>query len=143
MSAATTQAARCQVPGCYRFLRDRVAEQQTRRQKGWNAMHQARQTRAVAMGLLLAGSILLASCEQVVTAENYEQITVGMTLGQVEAILGPGQEEASAGVGIGSAGLLERSARDTRRTYVWEESGRQIIITFDDGKVVSKRKSGF
>ena len=97
---------------------------------------------AAALGLCMLCWCL--GCEEKVTESNYELIEVGMEQHQVESILGSGRREDVGGTGISSSGLLERSGDEgTRATYVWEEGGRQIIITFEDQKVRSKRKVGF
>jgi hypothetical protein len=61
-----------------------------------------------------------------VTRENYDRVRDGMTLAEVEALLGPGKEGASAG---------------NVRVLTWQGGflGRRIIsISFQDDKVVGK-----
>jgi hypothetical protein len=80
-----------------------------------------------------------------VTDENYEAITQGMTVDEVERILGAGEQQTSGGVGISGAGVMGGSndASSDRQVYLWKGEGKQIIVTFKDGKVVSKNKTGF
>jgi len=89
-------------------------------------------------------AVVLVGCEEKLTVANYDRIEEGMTLGQVEAILGSGEEQTSAGVGIDASGLPSgtRGSGD-RRTILWEEGGKQIIVTLQDDVVAGKRKIGF
>lgn len=92
----------------------------------------------------LAACCLLVGCEEKVTLDNYDMIEVGMAQHQVESILGAGVNQDSSGRGIDSSGLMTGSGdKGTRSTYLWEENGRQIIITFEDQKVKTKQKNGF
>jgi hypothetical protein len=93
---------------------------------------------------LMAICALVIGCESKVTADTYDQIQVGMALHEVQAILGPGEQQSTAGAGIDNSGLVTRNADDnSRATYLWEDDGRQIIVDFENQKVKSKRKTGF
>ncbi len=90
----------------------------------------------------LATLALAAGCENKVTLENYQQIETGMTKADVERLLGRGRNETSAaGGGISSAGLMTEGDKPDE-IWVWEADGAQIVLTFDEGKVVHKRQSG-
>ena len=94
--------------------------------------------------LALLAVCLLGGCEEKVTSANFDMIEVGMEQHKVEAILGSGTREDVGGTGVSSEGLLTGSGdRGTRSTYLWEEGGRQIIVTFENQKVRTKRKTGF
>ncbi|GIK19363.1 MAG: hypothetical protein AMXMBFR77_13480 [Phycisphaerales bacterium] len=93
--------------------------------------------------LAVACSLLLTGCEQRLTEDNYESIADGMTIDEVFSILGDGEKQAAAGVGIDSSGLMSRSQQDSRAEYLWKEDGRTVTILFRDGKVIYKSKSGF
>ncbi len=98
----------------------------------------------IVLPALLAALLLLVGCEEKVTLENYEQIEKGMTLAQVEQILGEGRLEESSGTSLGTGGIPERSRDDvSNRTYVWEEDGKIITVKIIDDKVASKTKRGF
>ena len=99
---------------------------------GWAAV-------AVCIGVLLAG------CAEAVSDENYEAVTQGMTLDEVERILGAGEQQTSGGVDVSGAGVMSGSndSSSSRQVYLWKAEGKQIIITFKDGKVASKNKTGF
>ena len=70
----------------------------------------------------------LAGCGSKVTKSNFDQITNGMTLAQVEGILGKGAE--STGV-AGSA-----------KVVTWTDANKTITITFANDKVVLKASNG-
>jgi hypothetical protein len=86
-----------------------------------------------------AALLALAACGGAVTPESYDQIHAGMTLEEVERILGPGEDQSVSGVGISSAGMAGRSREDRTRTYLWKDGPRQIIVEIEQGKVVNKR----
>jgi len=107
-------------------------------------MHTLTHTRAP-FALALATVVLIAAligCESKVSQENFDKITVGMDLSQVEQILGKGDEQASEGVSIGASGLTSGAGRNNQKTYVWHEPNKDISVVVADGKVVSKNKSG-
>lgn len=98
--------------------------------------------RAVFASVALASAVLLAGCESKVTAENYDKVQNGMTLSQVEGLLGSGTDDtASGGFGVSSGGVLDSKA-NPEKTYVWRENGVQIQVVFKYGKVVQKSKTG-
>lgn len=85
---------------------------------------------------LLAAVVLLAGCGTKVTRSNYEKITTGMTLAEVEAILGPGEKEASAAGAIGDVA-------GSTAIYKWTDGDKTITITFINDKVTNKLATGF
>lgn len=91
--------------------------------------------------LALAACLLCASCEEKITIENYNQITNGMSIAQVEKILGAGKDDTShQGTSIGAAGIASVS-KSKDQVYVWQDrSGGKIVVIFQDGKVVQKSK---
>jgi len=97
----------------------------------------------IALCLAACSLTLLTGCEPVVTDENYQQIKVGMTLGEVESILGEGELEESGGYGVSAGGVPTSSGPARKRNYVWKEEHRQIVVTIEDGKVISVSKNGF
>lgn len=88
--------------------------------------------------------IFLAGCEAKVTPENYDKIRDGMSLAEVQLILGEGSLEEASGTSLGTGGIPERSSDDIKRqTFVWEEDGKIITVQLVDGIVTSKTKRGF
>lgn len=98
-------------------------------------------TSRLAATIALAACLVLGACEEKITAENYDRITNGMTLAQVEKILGTGKDDTShQGTSIGASGIASAS-RSKDQVYVWEDKGgAKIIVIFQDGKVVQKSK---
>lgn len=93
--------------------------------------------------IAIACVLVLAGCESKVTQENYDKITVGMSLAQVEEILGSGEPQDSSGTSIESSGLTSgANVNPDAKTYVWQSEGKQIIVNFMKDKVVSKNKRG-
>ncbi len=95
--------------------------------------------------LVLTAALLLAACEGGVSQENFDRIEVGMSYDSVKRILGSGELQDGAGFGIGATGIGQGSGdrSQNRKVYLWNDAGRQISITFVDGKVSDKNKFGF
>lgn len=93
---------------------------------------------------LLALALSFSGCESKLTQENYAKVVDGLTVSEVESILGDGEEQDSGGYGIGSSGMIDHSSsrKSSQRVFVWDDGTLQIIITFTDGKVTSKRQTG-
>lgn len=100
-------------------------------------------TTRIFLSIALIGCLALACCEAKVTTENYDKVTLGMSLSQVQNILGRGKEDSShAGTSISSPGIAQTS-RSTDRIFVWEDDfGGKVILTFQDDKLVQKSKLG-
>jgi hypothetical protein len=84
---------------------------------------------------LLAG---LTGCENKVSQENLDKITLGMTKGEVEGILGAGTRQVVQGMSISGGGVAGGSGTSSLDTYTWKLGTREVSITFKDGKVMSK-----
>ena len=95
--------------------------------------------------LTLAASVLLLVACSKVSEENYDKVTTGMTLSQVERILGKGDQDTTGGVSISSGGVMggSSSANSRRQTYTWKDGQKQVVIEFMDDKVLNKRKINF
>lgn len=89
----------------------------------------------VCIVLLGLGVITLAGCGSKVTKSNFDQVTNGMTLAQVEAILGKGTESTGA---FGAIGNLAGSGK----FVTWKDGEKTITITFVNDKVVLKASNG-
>jgi len=83
---------------------------------------------------LLAGGLalgMLSGCGSKVTKSNYDKVTTGMTVQQVQGILGTGQEQAGGGIG-----------NLTGKVMVWKSGDKKITVTFVNDKVTAKAESG-
>jgi hypothetical protein len=96
------------------------------------------------LGAVLAAiGLTLAGCDTKITQANYDKVTVGMTLGEVQRLLGSGTLDAQpGGVNISAGGVGDAAKGSTDQTYTWRDGPAEIVITFADGKVVQKRASG-
>lgn len=81
---------------------------------------------------------MLAGCESKVNQDNWDKITMGMTQGEVEGILGPGTKQEIQGTSISGAGIAGGAARNSLDTYLWKMGTKEVSITFKDGKVMAK-----
>lgn len=103
-----------------------------------------RRFRSACLTTLMFSVMALAGCESSITRENFARIQKGMTLAEVQTILGgSGEEDSSpAGMTISGAGVAGSSKESKEKTYVWKDGNATIIVTFVDGKVVEARESG-
>lgn len=96
-------------------------------------------TFAVLLPFVLA-MLLLAGCEEKVSQANFDKVTNGMSLTQVENLLGSGTDDTpAAGYGVSSGGVMGAKAAE-EKVYVWKGKGFRIIVKLKDGKVVEKSK---
>jgi len=97
---------------------------------------------------LLATLLLSSGCRKAgestrLTAETYAKIQPGMTLAQVEELLGPGSKLAEPGPGrkfpVGA--VLDGRPQESR---YWWQGTKTVTVYFhtDDGKVVGKNANG-
>jgi hypothetical protein len=110
-------------------------------------MHRLFRQRVVLAVALLALAITGCNRAKQVTRTNYDKINTGMTLAEVQALLGgPGEQEggdlglAEGSGGAGAAGIggdLESMSRPRSKdkTYKWGTDSRWIKVTFRDDKV--------
>jgi hypothetical protein len=90
------------------------------------------------MVLACACLLFATGCESKVNQDNWDKITMGMTQGDVEGILGPGTKQEIQGTSISGAGVAGGAARNSLDTYLWKMGTREVSITFKDGKVMAK-----
>lgn len=102
--------------------------------------------RGVAAAVVVSVSVaLVGGCDEKLTDENFERVTVGMSYSEVVTVLGEGKREDSGGYGISGAGIPtgQDSGSSKQQTYTWEEDSKQVVIVFNNGKVQSKSKLGW
>lgn len=97
---------------------------------------------------MLAGSMLalaaIAGCGDKCTDENFDKISRGMNLDQVEAIMGgSGESEDRGGSTISGGGVIGGSKEAQTRTYSWKSGEKRVIVELKDDKVIRKQKVGF
>ncbi len=85
--------------------------------------------------VVVALTVVFAGCSKV-TPENYDKIQTGMTVDQVEQILGKGEVETGGGLAIGEVAA-------SGKVMKWGTEEKSITVTFANDKVVMKAKKGF
>ena len=86
---------------------------------------------AALVGLMVA---VLGGCGSKVSRSNLDKVVNGMTVTQVEDILGKGAVE-STGTSIGGLAL-------SGEVRIWQDGDKIIKVTFKDGKVTGKSSEG-
>ncbi|MEP6768198.1 MAG: hypothetical protein ABJC61_05980 [Acidobacteriota bacterium] len=110
-------------------------------------------SRLQVLSALLVLAALAAGCTGKLTAENYTKVANGMTSAQVEAILGPGTEQASSGVAVpampagvppagAAAGIGAPGTTVTTKVLVWRKGSKMITATFMNDQLLAKTQVG-
>jgi hypothetical protein len=84
------------------------------------------------MALMLT---ILPGCGGKVSKSNFDKVQNGMTMAEVEGILGKGTEQAGV---AGAIGDLAGSGK----VMTWTDGEKSITVTFVDGKVTAKASKG-
>lgn len=87
--------------------------------------------------LAIAISLFLSSCAGKLNKDNYDKISNGMSVSQVESILGKGESQASSNVDLGEYG-----GNISSEVMTWQSGTKVISITFSNGKVMAKAQNG-
>jgi hypothetical protein len=100
--------------------------------------------RAARFACVLCAAAVLIGCEAKLSPENFARIKNGMTLAEVQTILGSSGAEDSApsGMTITGGGVAGSSRESKEKIYVWKEDGVTITVVLVDGKVVEARQTG-
>jgi hypothetical protein len=102
-------------------------------------------------GIVLVVCLVIPACgNPKITKANYEKIQMGMTLQQVEEILGKGEKEeggdgsnVAGQFGVDVGGGLNLSARpNPGESYKWETGTKTITVYFLSGRVTNKVPKG-
>ena len=83
----------------------------------------------------MVGATLVGCGGSKVSKSNFDQVQNGMTVAEVEEVLGKGTAKA------GSGGALAGIAASAK-VLSWTEGDKKIIVTFVNDKVVAKTQSG-
>ena len=87
--------------------------------------------------VLIFSATMLTSCSGKINKDNYGKISDGMSISQVESILGEGESNASSSVDLGEYG-----GNISSEVMTWQSGMKVISITFSNGKVMAKAQSG-
>jgi hypothetical protein len=108
-----------------------------------NLLCRANAKRGVLAAVLVFGCLVLPGCGDLtgakMTRANYDKIQVGMSGGQVTALIGPSREINGKGE------VLYRWAPGDKlmtEIVVWNYSPKVVTIVFKDGRVESKSQAG-
>ena len=101
--------------------------------------------------MLLVVCLAVPACaNKKINQANYDKITNGMTLKEVQDLFGESgkKEEGDAAAGVAAKGgvYLEgaQAPKSPGSTYVWDRGEITITVYFDqNGKVVSKTQKGW
>ena len=90
----------------------------------------------VTLAGVLVGAAMVGCRSPGVSKDNYERVRMGMTLAEVEKILGPGTG------GPATAGRL-RHMGGRGAVHFWQDGEKKIVVIFQDGKAIDKIIMGF
>lgn len=100
------------------------------------------------IAVLFASCLLISGCgKNKLTKANFDQITNGMTLAEVEKLIGKGTKMESGdasnmagqfGVDLGGIGAGAPVAAKNFDIYTWEKGDKRARVSFVDGKVIEK-----
>ncbi|MCC6661939.1 MAG: hypothetical protein IT437_13760 [Phycisphaerales bacterium] len=103
--------------------------------------------KSAASFLAVCAALFLSACGPEINDETYDQIVAGLTVDQVNNLIGSeGEKEVAGGVQISAAGVMSTTNSEhlSEQVYVWKEAGLnkpQIVVKFKDGLMVSKSKN--
>ncbi len=99
---------------------------------------------SVLAALAVAAACTLVACEKKPLAGKFDKITTGMTMDEVERIMGKGEKQDIGGVSISGSGIAGGAAGSgSQVTYIWRDGAKEVTVTFQDRKMISKSKAGF
>ena len=87
--------------------------------------------------IIISASLFIVSCAGQINKDNYERISNGMSVSQVESILGKGDSQASSSLDLGELG-----GNISAEVMTWKSGAKVISITFSNGKVMAKAQNG-
>ena len=93
--------------------------------------------KTIIRSLIILISLFLAGCSGKLNKDNYDKISNGMSVSQVESILGKGESQASSNVDLGEYG-----GNISSEVITWQSGTKVISITFSNGKVMAKAQNG-
>ena len=103
------------------------------------------QSRLCGVAFIVVLCLFITGCGSKVNKGNYDKINNGMTEKEVEAILGTGEEQSSAGVNVPSksiGGVNVPGMSMSGKSKVWKDGMKIITIIFINDKVQGKAQNG-
>jgi hypothetical protein len=92
--------------------------------------------------------LLVPACKDKVTKANFDKIKEGMSLEEVQAILGKGEKQTGDGsnvagqFGVDVVGLGGGATRKNYDTWVWESGDKKITVLVRDNKAFKVLSEG-
>jgi hypothetical protein len=87
--------------------------------------------------VVVFSTVILMGCSGEINKDNYSKISNGMSISQVESILGEGESNASSSVDLGEYG-----GNISSEVMTWQSGMKVITISFSNGKVMTKAQYG-
>lgn len=97
--------------------------------------------RAMQVVCTLGFLLTLVGCGDRISKSNYDKIKDGMTIKEVEYILGRGEEQSSVSVPGASVGGVSVPGM-SGKNYVWKDGNKVITVSFLNDKVFGKAQLG-
>jgi hypothetical protein len=79
--------------------------------------------------------LFLSGCGSPISKSNYDRIETGMSISEVQGILGKGSEQASSDASFGGISM-------NAKQMTWQDGNRIITVTFMNDKVQGKAQMG-
>ncbi len=101
--------------------------------------------KSVRLLAVLALCLLIPACKSKINKTNFDKVKAGMSLEDVEKILGKGTKDVGDGSNVaGQFGIAIPSTPTSGGAdkYVWESGDKSITAFVREGKVVSVQSSG-
>ena len=92
-----------------------------------------RTTCTLVLAIMIVG---LVGCGSSLTQSSYDQNTTGMSVSEVQSILGSGTEQGSADASFWGISI-------NAKNLVWQDGNKIITVSFSSDEVVGKAKIGF
>ncbi len=90
--------------------------------------------------ICVASVCVLAGCEKKLTDDNYDKVKEGMTIYEVQGVIGKGEKQEISGMSISGAAVAGGAGRNSQDTYIWKEGANTWTMIFQDGKLLSKQR---
>jgi hypothetical protein len=98
------------------------------------------------LAVVLALCLVIPACKNKLTKANVEKVKEGMTLDEVEKIIGKGNKETGDGSNVAAQFGVALPATPTGNApeiYTWESGNKTVTLYVREGKVLKKVESGF
>jgi len=107
----------------------------------------SRREAVLCLTLVVPAAVMLAGCGDAgpVSKDNYDKVFHGMTLDEVEALLGRGRQEVDFAMAPGGRTMMIEGVGAVEvgaKVYSWRDDGKVIRVVFERGRVIAKSQTG-